>query len=155
MRDNVHFGYSDCFLILFIAGGFSRTSQERMQKGSCWRQQTNRELILSGKAKHQKVWKSQQHRQTEPHSKPIPAFTIWSWTKAPASFKSIQLNGVSYSFFNFTTGSYSLSIRDVDAQGMESIKHYKIRKMDNGGYYISPKISFNDIGSMIKHYHSE
>jgi len=38
---------------------------------------------------------------------------------------------------------------------MDSVKHYKIRKLDNGGFYISPKISFQDIGSMIKHYHSE
>uniref|UniRef100_A0A3Q0R6J9 Tyrosine-protein kinase n=1 Tax=Amphilophus citrinellus TaxID=61819 RepID=A0A3Q0R6J9_AMPCI len=42
-------------------------------------------------------------------------------------------------------GSYSLSIRDVDARGVESVKHYKIRMLDNGGCYISPKISFNDI----------
>nr|XP_020460226.1 tyrosine-protein kinase Lyn-like isoform X1 [Monopterus albus] len=49
-------------------------------------------------------------------------------------------------------GSYSLSIRDVDPQGTDSVKHYKIRVLDNGGYYISPKISFNDISSMIIHY---
>lgn len=54
-----------------------------------------------------------------------------------------------------STGSYSLSIRDVDEKGTDSVKHYKIRMMDNGGFYISPKISFSDIGSMIKHYHSE
>ncbi|XP_008284517.1 tyrosine-protein kinase Lyn isoform X2 [Stegastes partitus] len=52
-------------------------------------------------------------------------------------------------------GSYSLSIRDVDAKGMESVKHYKIRMLDNGGFYISPKISFSDIGSMIKHYRNK
>lgn len=52
-------------------------------------------------------------------------------------------------------GSYSLSIRDVDARGAESVKHYKIRMLDNGGCYISPKISFNDISSMIKHYHNK
>lgn len=56
---------------------------------------------------------------------------------------------------DFSTGSYSLSIRDVDEKGTDSVKHYKIRMMDNGGFYISPKISFSDIGSMIKHYHSE
>lgn len=56
---------------------------------------------------------------------------------------------------DFSTGSYSLSIRDMDEKGTDSVKHYKIRMMDNGGYYISPKISFSDIGSMIKHYHSE
>ncbi|XP_062337359.1 tyrosine-protein kinase Lyn isoform X2 [Osmerus eperlanus] len=52
-------------------------------------------------------------------------------------------------------GSYSLSLRDVDAKGMEAIKHYKIRTLDNGGYYISPKITFTDIGTMIKHYHKQ
>uniref|UniRef100_A0A671N418 Tyrosine-protein kinase n=1 Tax=Sinocyclocheilus anshuiensis TaxID=1608454 RepID=A0A671N418_9TELE len=51
-------------------------------------------------------------------------------------------------------GSYSLSIRDVDAQGLDVVKHYKIRSLDNGGYYISPKITFSDINSMIKHYHT-
>lgn len=61
----------------------------------------------------------------------------------------------SFSLGDSSTGSYSLSIRDVDAQGADSVKHYKIRTMDNGGYYISPKISFPNIGSMIKHYHSE
>ncbi|KAM3604731.1 uncharacterized protein V6R79_015580 [Siganus canaliculatus] len=52
-------------------------------------------------------------------------------------------------------GSFSLSIRDVDGHGMDSVKHYKIRMMDNGGYYISPKISFQSIDSMIKHYCSK
>lgn len=56
---------------------------------------------------------------------------------------------------SFSTGSFSLSIRVVDNGGVDSVKHYKIRLMDNGGYYISPKITFNDISSMIKHYHSE
>lgn len=52
-------------------------------------------------------------------------------------------------------GSYSLSIRDVDGNRTDSVKHYKIRMLDNGGFYISPKISFSDIGSMIKHYHNK
>lgn len=52
-------------------------------------------------------------------------------------------------------GNYSLSIRDVDAMGMDSVKHYKIRKLDNGGFYVSPRISFPDISSMIKHYHNK
>lgn len=55
----------------------------------------------------------------------------------------------------FTTGSYSMSIRDVDSRGTDSVKHYKIRMLDNGGYYISPKISFRDISSMISHYSSK
>ncbi|XP_015209023.2 tyrosine-protein kinase Lyn isoform X2 [Lepisosteus oculatus] len=52
-------------------------------------------------------------------------------------------------------GSYSLSIRDIDAQGADAVKHYKIRTLDNGGYYISPKITFPDITSMIKHYQKQ
>ncbi|KAJ3594951.1 hypothetical protein NHX12_004256 [Muraenolepis orangiensis] len=50
-------------------------------------------------------------------------------------------------------GSYSLSIRDVDPQqGTELVKHYKIRPLDNGGCFISPKITFPDYSSMIRHY---
>ncbi|XP_077471699.1 tyrosine-protein kinase Lyn isoform X1 [Stigmatopora argus] len=52
-------------------------------------------------------------------------------------------------------GSYSLSIRDIDVEATESVKHYKIRMLDNGGFYISPKISFPDIRTMIKHYHKK
>ncbi|KAG5850258.1 tyrosine-protein kinase Lyn-like isoform X1 [Anguilla rostrata] len=52
-------------------------------------------------------------------------------------------------------GSYSLSIRDVDVQGADAVKHYKIRAMDNGGFYVSPKITFSDLHSMIKHYQKQ
>ncbi|XP_068196149.1 tyrosine-protein kinase Lyn isoform X2 [Antennarius striatus] len=52
-------------------------------------------------------------------------------------------------------GSFSLSIRDVGEKGTDVVKHYKIRMMDNGGYYISPKITFRDIYTMIKHYHNK
>lgn len=51
-----------------------------------------------------------------------------------------------------TSNGFSLSIRDVGTKNLDVVKHYKIRKLDNGGYYISPKSSFTDIGSMIKHY---
>ncbi|POI23343.1 hypothetical protein CIB84_012908, partial [Bambusicola thoracicus] len=49
-------------------------------------------------------------------------------------------------------GSYSLSIRDYDPQHGDVIKHYKIRSLDNGGFYISPRITFPSINDMIKHY---
>uniref|UniRef100_A0A8C6U1Q6 Tyrosine-protein kinase n=1 Tax=Neogobius melanostomus TaxID=47308 RepID=A0A8C6U1Q6_9GOBI len=54
-----------------------------------------------------------------------------------------------------TSNGFSLSIRDVGTKNLDVVKHYKIRKLDNGGFYISPKISFNDIGSMIKHYQNK
>ncbi|CAG10022.1 unnamed protein product, partial [Tetraodon nigroviridis] len=34
-------------------------------------------------------------------------------------------------------GAYSLSIRDWDDNKGDHVKHYKIRKLDNGGYYIT------------------
>ncbi|KAH0617700.1 hypothetical protein JD844_016196 [Phrynosoma platyrhinos] len=52
-------------------------------------------------------------------------------------------------------GSYSLSIRDHDAQLGDVVKHYKIRSLDNGGYYISPRITFPCISDMIKHYQKQ
>ncbi|XP_040978889.1 tyrosine-protein kinase Lyn isoform X4 [Aquila chrysaetos chrysaetos] len=52
-------------------------------------------------------------------------------------------------------GSYSLSIRDYDPQHGDVIKHYKIRSLDNGGFYISPRITFPNINDMIKHYQKQ
>ncbi|NXX53455.1 LYN kinase, partial [Scopus umbretta] len=52
-------------------------------------------------------------------------------------------------------GSYSLSIRDHDPQHGDVIKHYKIRSLDNGGFYISPRITFPNINDMIKHYQKQ
>lgn len=54
-----------------------------------------------------------------------------------------------------TAGSFSLSIRDRDEQQGDVVKHYKIRSLDNGGYYISPRITFPSISDMIKHYQSK
>lgn len=77
------------------------------------------------------------------------------WPDCTSTSFSLFTITTSHQFIFFSTGSYSLSIRDVDPRGSDSVKHYKIRLLDNGGYYISPKVSFHDIGSMIKHYHSK
>nr|XP_016853173.1 PREDICTED: tyrosine-protein kinase Blk [Anolis carolinensis] len=50
-----------------------------------------------------------------------------------------------------TPDAFSLSIRDSTSQG-DVIKHYKIRKMDNGGYYICPKAMFFSLPELVKHY---
>lgn len=47
-----------------------------------------------------------------------------------------------YLYFS-PTGSYSLSVRDYDPVHGDVIKHYKIRSLDNGGYYISPRITLS------------
>ncbi|KAM9777239.1 tyrosine-protein kinase Lck [Neosynchiropus ocellatus] len=49
-------------------------------------------------------------------------------------------------------GSYSLSIRDLDRNTGEGVKHYRIRNMDNGGFYITTKISFSSLKELVKHY---
>ncbi|NWQ60748.1 LCK kinase, partial [Neopipo cinnamomea] len=49
-------------------------------------------------------------------------------------------------------GSYSLSVRDLDETQGETVKHYKIRNMDNGGFYISPRIAFGSLRELVQHY---
>ncbi|XP_027762495.1 tyrosine-protein kinase Lck [Empidonax traillii] len=49
-------------------------------------------------------------------------------------------------------GSYSLSVRDLDEAQGETVKHYKIRNMDNGGFYISPRIAFGSLRELVQHY---
>uniref|UniRef100_A0A7N6A2P8 Tyrosine-protein kinase n=1 Tax=Anabas testudineus TaxID=64144 RepID=A0A7N6A2P8_ANATE len=51
-----------------------------------------------------------------------------------------------------TKGSYSLSVRDSDAQASDTVKHYKIRTLDNGGFYISPRITFSTLQELVSHY---
>lgn len=53
------------------------------------------------------------------------------------------------------SGSFSLSIRD-NAQGDgDVVKHYKIRSLDKGGYYISPSNSFPSLQELVKYYTRE
>lgn len=52
-------------------------------------------------------------------------------------------------------GSYSLSVRDSSSQSGDTVKHYKIRSLDNGGCYISPRITFNNLQELVSHYKSK
>lgn len=56
-------------------------------------------------------------------------------------------------FFNL--GSFSLSVRDFDQNQGEVVKHYKIRNLDKGGFYISPRITFPGLHELVRHYTSE
>jgi len=49
-------------------------------------------------------------------------------------------------------GSYSLSVLDEDQSGVRMVKHYRIRDMDDGGVYISPRLRCTDIANLIEHY---
>ncbi|XP_028995790.1 tyrosine-protein kinase Lck [Betta splendens] len=52
-------------------------------------------------------------------------------------------------------GSYSLSVRDLDQNTGEGVKHYRIRNMDNGGFYITAKISFVSLKELVQHHSRE
>ena len=60
-----------------------------------------------------------------------------------------QANWVSVVFFK---GAYSLSIRDWDEVKGDNVKHYKIRKLDSGGYYITTRAQFETLQKLVKHY---
>ncbi|MBN3309156.1 BLK kinase, partial [Amia calva] len=49
-------------------------------------------------------------------------------------------------------GAFSLSVKDADQQHGDVVKHYKIRSLDDGGYYISPKVSFPTLQELVKYY---
>lgn len=52
----------------------------------------------------------------------------------------------------FSEGAYSLSIRDWDEVKGDNVKHYKIRKLDSGGYYITTRAQFETLQKLVKHY---
>ena len=52
----------------------------------------------------------------------------------------------------YHTGSYTLSVRDLDQDEGDVVKHYRIRNMDDGGFYITAKISFSTIRELVKHH---
>ncbi|KAM7376500.1 hypothetical protein PAMP_006228 [Pampus punctatissimus] len=52
-------------------------------------------------------------------------------------------------------GSYSLSIRELDHNTGEGVKHYRIRNLDSGGFYITAKISFNSLKELVQHHTRE
>ena len=52
-------------------------------------------------------------------------------------------------------GAYCLSVLDYDNTKGLNVKHYKIRKLDSGGFYITSRTQFNNIHQLVTHYHSE
>ena len=58
-----------------------------------------------------------------------------------------------YVFVN-PLGAFSLSVKDVTTHG-EVIKHYKIRSLDEDGYYISPRNAFPTLQALVQHYSSK
>lgn len=55
----------------------------------------------------------------------------------------------------FVPGAYSLSIQDWDDIKGDHVKHYKIRKLDSGGYYITTRAQFETLQQLVQHYSGE
>ncbi|KAM4031288.1 tyrosine-protein kinase HCK isoform 1-T6 [Anomaloglossus baeobatrachus] len=51
-------------------------------------------------------------------------------------------------------GCYSLSVRDYNSQSGNMVKHYKIRTLDNGGFYVSPRKTFSSLQELVSYYKS-
>lgn len=52
------------------------------------------------------------------------------------------------------TGAYCLSVSDFDnAKGL-NVKHYKIRKLDSGGFYITSRTQFSSLQQLVAYYSS-
>lgn len=70
---------------------------------------------------------------------------------------SYQFNTLFYGLISLTPnlcppGAFSLSIRDWDDVKGDHVKHYKIRKLDSGGYYITTRAQFDTLQQLVQHY---
>lgn len=55
----------------------------------------------------------------------------------------------------FPPGAYCLSVLDYDNTKGLNVKHYKIRKLDSGGFYITSRTQFSSLQHLVNHYRSE
>lgn len=104
----------------------------KMLRGCCWFQGTIEELSWCGKAKQLKV---------DQYLNKIRAINPWSFTQP--NWWDLSLS---------SPGAYSLSIRDWEEAKGDNVKHYKIRKLDSGGYYITTRVQFDALQKLVKHY---
>ncbi|KAL1433766.1 hypothetical protein MTO96_012298 [Rhipicephalus appendiculatus] len=51
-----------------------------------------------------------------------------------------------------TTGAFSLSIRDFEPTKGDHVKHYKVKTMDNGGFFVTTKKTFSTLQELISYY---
>ena len=53
------------------------------------------------------------------------------------------------------SGAYCLSVLDYDNTKGLNVKHYKIRKLDSGGFYITSRTQFSSLQQLVFHYRSK
>lgn len=71
------------------------------------------------------------------------------------SLASLCVPGTFRSHPIFSAGAYCLSVLDYDNTKGLNVKHYKIRKLDNGGFYITSRTQFSNLQQLVNHYRSE
>ncbi|KRZ78829.1 Tyrosine-protein kinase Fyn, partial [Trichinella papuae] len=50
-------------------------------------------------------------------------------------------------------GEFALTVRDVNVtSGTDTVKHYKIKRLENGGFYITTRQKFNTLKDLVKFY---
>lgn len=64
-------------------------------------------------------------------------------------------SNLSLSVFVLLTGAYCLSVLDYDNTKGANVKHYKIRKLDSGGFYITSRTQFTSLQQLVFHYRSK
>ncbi|XP_006639634.1 src-like-adapter 2 [Lepisosteus oculatus] len=49
-------------------------------------------------------------------------------------------------------GAFALSVRRSTTSSWDSVKHYRIRRLENGWFYISPRLTFASLIQLVDHY---
>lgn len=49
-------------------------------------------------------------------------------------------------------GGYSLSIKDFESSKGDHVKHYKIKTLDQGGFYVTTKMTFSSLQQLVAYY---
>lgn len=62
---------------------------------------------------------------------------------------------MSFLLYLYQGPTLSRSIQDWDDIKGDHVKHYKIRKLDNGGYYITTRAQFETLQQLVQHYSGE
>ncbi|NXP41495.1 SRC kinase, partial [Leiothrix lutea] len=87
--------------------------------------------------------------QAEDTSMPSPASPVPTRSGSPWG---APIHGTSCSPSVLPPGAYCLSVSDFDnAKGL-NVKHYKIRKLDSGGFYITSRSQFNSLQHLVAYY---
>lgn len=128
-----------------VTGGILGRWGGRMQRDSCWLRGTREELSSYERVRPPRV------RGNSFNTHPL------SRKRRSLSFSVLPSSQSSLSIFDFSLplhvqGAYSLSIRDWDDTKGDHVKHYKIRKLDNGGYYITTRSQFDTVPQLVQHY---